>query len=177
MKAGAVMTETAPSCWNFIVSLYAKPEVKSACLALQNMGGIDVPILLCALYASAIRNIGLGRDDIREMDILSSDTRNCYIRPLRAMRTSLKANLAQKLDPHLADLRSKILDAELAGERAQLAALERFIYSKPAGAASIQGTTELVCAYYFHKNDISTDARLELATYMRAFPAAVSSSG
>jgi uncharacterized protein (TIGR02444 family) len=170
------MTETAPSCWNFIVSLYTKPDVKSACLALQDMGGVDVPILLCALYASAIRDIRLGRDDIRDMDILSSDTRNTYIRPLRAMRATLKAELAQKPDPYLAELRSKILDAELAGERAQLAALERFIESKPAGSASIQDVIEVVCAYYFDKNDISAEVRLELATRMRAFPAAVSSS-
>ena len=44
------MSELTDDLWSYTLHLYGKPGVPSACLALQDVHGIDVPLLIFATW-------------------------------------------------------------------------------------------------------------------------------
>ena len=175
--AGLTMDQPHIAQWNFVVSLYAKPEIKDACFALQNIGGVDIPILLAAIHASAKRSMKLERQEIMEMDRLADPLRKDFIRPLRALGTALKNATPQVKDSAPQTLRAKILEAELCAEREQLVVLAHYIESQPQRAASpdINATVQLVCDFYFEKKQACDEEIRKLSPSLRVFSQAVSS--
>jgi uncharacterized protein (TIGR02444 family) len=108
--------------WGFATGLYARPGVAPACLALQDVHGVDIPLLLAAIWHG---ESGRGRLDRGQ----AGDWRACArlwhataIVPLRAARTAIRA--AATADPAIGRLRRAILAAELAAERLLLRDLE-----------------------------------------------------
>ncbi len=160
--------------WDFIVSLYAKPDVRDACLTLQNMGGVDVPVLLAVAYATATQNIAPDLQDIREMDVLVDPLRKGYVLPLRAMRTALKSAATGS---RLTALRAKILEVELLAEREQLALLDRhFSLKTPLSTGlAIDDTLRVVCDFYFDKGHVDQDAARKMMPSLAAISKAVAS--
>jgi len=162
--------------WDFIVSLYAEPDIRDACLALQNMGGIDIPILLAALYASAKQNIRFEIQDIREMDVLVDPLRKNYVLPLRAMRTAPKREAVPNANSGLGELRTKILEAELLAEREQLALLDLYISRKcpqAAGGSNPTDTLKRVCDFYFARANIDESTARNIAPSLEILSKAI----
>ena len=139
------------------------------------MGGVDIPMLLATLYASAKQNIQVEIQDIREMDILVDPLRKNYVLPLRAMRTALKREAAENANSGLGELRAKILEAELLAEREQLALLDRYFSLKcPASTApAIEDTLKVVCDFYFDKSHVDEDTARNIARNLVAISKAV----
>lgn len=109
--------------WDWALNAYARPGAEPACLALQDHGGQNIPLLLWAFWAGeAGRNPDLqtGAREARrwEADVLG---------PLRGLRRALKASP----DPDFQAVRAQIKTVELDAERRLLGLLE--------GAAPLHG--------------------------------------
>ncbi len=132
--AGAV--ETAPA-WDFAVEIYGRPGVREACLDLQDRLGIDVVALLALVYCAASGGGGIGADSLRAALERAEPWRRAAVLPLRAVRRALKnwQFPAESIAPDAESARDAVAQAELAAERAQLAALAHDLAG--AGRASV----------------------------------------
>ncbi|CCB63502.1 MULTISPECIES: TIGR02444 family protein [unclassified Hyphomicrobium] len=177
MPAGGEADELEAAQWDFVVALYAKPGVRDSCLALQNDGRVDIPVLLAALYATITQNTALDLQTIGEMDHLVEPLRKEYVLPLRAMRTELKAAISQFGGSQLKALREKILEAELLAEREQMVLLSRCLFQKTQNSeeTTINDTLKLVCDFYFHKYSVEEEIRQKALACLAVFPDAISS--
>ena len=119
--------------WTFSLDVYARPGIADACLCLQDQYGCDVNIaLFCCWAASA----GAGRlDDQTLEDAIASveQWQTEVIKPVRAVRRRLEAELAH-VDPKTASgLRAEIGAAELHAESVEQDILEKLIAPGTAG--------------------------------------------
>ncbi len=107
--------------WRFALGLYGRPGVAAACLDLQDRHGVDIPLLLAAIWHGAS---GRGRLDAARARVWRAHARRWRhtIAPLRTARTAIRT--AAKADPAIARLRKSILAAELAAEKLLLRDLE-----------------------------------------------------
>jgi uncharacterized protein (TIGR02444 family) len=104
------------------VALYARPGAAPACLRLQNRHGVDVPLLLAAVWHGATGRGPLAGRRLARWRAIARRWRTRAIAPLRAARNALKESA--RTNPALAALRKSILAAELEAERMCLAELE-----------------------------------------------------
>lgn len=120
--------------WNFALALYARAGVERACLDAQDEGA-DVCLLLCGswLDARGTPYQAAGADALRR---LAGDRQAALIGPLRNLRQQLRAPAQQA--PHVAHLRTRIKELELAAERQLLEQLERASWGWPLGQAGLQ---------------------------------------
>ena len=112
------------SLWDYAVTVYRRPGVAEACLALQDEVGADVNLLLAAAWL-AQRNSRWQRDDVTALMHLCADWRQRCLLPLRQVRRYLK----ELEDTHDLYQRSKSL--ELEAERYQLRAIEQGLQHLP----------------------------------------------
>jgi uncharacterized protein (TIGR02444 family) len=105
----------APS-WAFALRIYAEPGVAAACLRLQDEAGVDVMLLLAVAFAGR-RGIALSSADIAAMDAACRPWREQVVRPLRALRTALKAGPKPAPNAATETLRNQIKASELHAER------------------------------------------------------------
>jgi len=112
-----------PELWDFSVSLYARPGVKDACLELQDRLGLDVNLLLFAVWSAVA---GPGRLDaarFRDCVALTEAWQAEMIQPLRQLRRSTQAEMGAARGADTAALTSQLLAAELAAEQVELSLL------------------------------------------------------
>jgi uncharacterized protein (TIGR02444 family) len=122
--------------WDFAVALYGRPGVSRACLALQDRCGLDVNLLLFAVWSAVA---GPGRLDAPAFtDCLAvTDTwREQVIRPLRAARRASAAGIDGVAAEQCAALTSRLKDAELAAERVELQRLAQWAAERGAGGGA-----------------------------------------
>jgi len=98
--------------WNYALSLYARPGVAEACLALQERHGIDVNLVLCCCWAAAERR-RLAEPDMRRLIDRVAAWHGAVVRPLRAVRRWLKPHTG---DPLVAALRKRLAALEIETE-------------------------------------------------------------
>jgi uncharacterized protein (TIGR02444 family) len=116
------------SLWDWAGRAYAAPGVEALCLDLQDRGGQSVCLLLWAGWA-AVGGRAPSAGTLAEAAGLARAWEGQVVQPMRAARRALK------IVPGLAEdererLRDQVKAAELAAERALLAALETLA---PAG--------------------------------------------
>jgi uncharacterized protein (TIGR02444 family) len=108
--------------WDWAAHAYAAPGVSAACLALQDDSGQSVDLLLWSAWA-AIE----GRSPSPAALVAAADLAWAWealvIGPLRVARRNLKAS-SRLGGSERSALRAEVAGAELAAERALLAALE-----------------------------------------------------
>jgi uncharacterized protein (TIGR02444 family) len=123
--------------WAFSLAIYARPGVPDACLGLQDGYGLDVNVLLFALYAGQ-RGIVLGVDDYAGLETVVSDWRRQVVAPLRGIRRHVRTTLDDigKLPSREREVYEAIKRAELTAERAQQASMEQWLGSRPARAGA-----------------------------------------
>jgi uncharacterized protein (TIGR02444 family) len=104
------------SFWNFSLRVYAVPEVRDECLALQEALGIDVNLLLFAAWLAAERGIRITGEDAAAMRSFAEGWHATAVLPLRSVRRSVKeSDLFSR--PQVGDFRRKVLAVELAAEK------------------------------------------------------------
>ena len=99
--------------WRFSLTLYARPGVAEALLALQDRARRDVNLVLYALWLGGARGRRLDAAGLEAAEAAILALNAGAVAPLRALRRELKA----ALDPGLAPRRRRIAGLELAGER------------------------------------------------------------
>jgi uncharacterized protein (TIGR02444 family) len=137
--------------WRFVLSFYGRDGVSPACLTLQDKLGLDVDILLFAIFAQVDRGILLDVRDLATIDQLVRDWRSEIIQPLRCVRTRLKTGPAPAPSSLTERLRTGIKETELEAEQIALAVLADWLDRQPPRSAAIVSpeTIPLMVARYF----------------------------
>ncbi len=104
--------------WAFSLAVYAQGGVAAACLDLQDRRGVDVNLLLFALWAGAACGARLSDGEMERLDGAVAAWRDEVVRPLRAVRRRAKG------EPGGQDAYARLKAAELAAERVEQERLE-----------------------------------------------------
>ncbi|WP_256378992.1 TIGR02444 family protein [Beijerinckia sp. L45] len=104
--------------WTFSMHFYALPGVAAACVALQDKGGVDVNLLLFAVW-SGMTGCAFRADQITAADDACRSWRDGVIIPLRTARRTLKMAGRRHNPAAAAQLRTRIGEAEIEAERLQ----------------------------------------------------------
>lgn len=113
------MSERAAFCrsvWPDMVSLYRRPGVGEACLALQAEFDADVPLVLTFVLADRAGQ-GLDAAAFDAVTAAASAWRGLAVLPLRRLRQALKASVA---GPAEEAFRATVKAAELEAERLEV---------------------------------------------------------
>lgn len=116
--------------WSFMLRLYARPGVASACLRLQDEAGVDVPLLLAAFFAVS-QGHSLGADEAARLDADVAEWRRNVVQPLRALRRGMKADGTVQRLPEGRALREDVKALELRAERIEAAMLAALVELLP----------------------------------------------
>lgn len=116
--------------WEFMLRVYAQPGVAPACLRLQDVCGVDIPLFLAVLYA-AKSGANLNADRIRMLNHQCSGWRRTVVSPLRSIRIEMKSHPWMPLGTRVSRLRENIKSLELAAERIQVDFLEEELARLP----------------------------------------------
>ena len=108
--------------WQFSVKFYAVPGIAPACIALQDLAGVDVNLLFFLLWNATLGRT-LNEHEVKELDHMVGVWRNTAVIPLREIRRALKS--PQKiLAPDVTTVfRNRIKADELEAERLQQEAM------------------------------------------------------
>jgi uncharacterized protein (TIGR02444 family) len=161
--------------WDYALELYRRNGVEAACLELQQRHGLDVNVVLLCCWLGS-RGILADEAVLDRIAEAAQAWQEEFVRPLRAIRSRLKAALTEPQPgsiparwPELAAaLRQRALDLEIDGER-----LEQLLLAERAAdlAATVApgvalASTNLRCYWRFAAPD-----RRPLATLLQAaFP-------
>lgn len=80
--------------WDFSLTLYARPGVSAACLALQEQCGIDVNVLLFCLWAAVDGRAALTEEAMRVILDRAGEWHTNVVKPLRGARRRMKKGAA-----------------------------------------------------------------------------------
>jgi uncharacterized protein (TIGR02444 family) len=109
--------------WRFSLAVYGRAGVAEECLALQEIAGADVNVLLFCAW-TGMQAIVLSRDDIEQALRLVTAWQDNVVRPLRGVRQSVKALDHQESE----GFRARVKSMEIEAEQIEQAIL--FSYSK-----------------------------------------------
>lgn len=85
--------------WTFALQIYAKPGITDACLRLQAEAGVDVMMLLTALFAAVRCGILLSPSDIKDMDDTCRSWREQIVLPLQRAARDAEISAVASVDP------------------------------------------------------------------------------
>jgi uncharacterized protein (TIGR02444 family) len=141
MSAG----ETAQSAfWTFSLSVYASEAVSAACIALQDRCGLDVNMLLFALYAGS-RGRSLSRADLDCVEHAIAPWRTNVVQPLRGVRRWLEARSSFPADA-AERLRRSVLAREIEAEAQQQDVMGRALAIEP-GKPDVEAAADNLLRY------------------------------
>ncbi len=124
--------------WEFAVQLYGQDGVRDACLDLQDRCGLDVDLLLFAVWCAVA---GPGQLDVvafRDCIVLTAPWQDQVVRPLRAIRRSSAGAFAAIPEASSQAVASQLQAAELAAERVELELLEHWAAGRDAAGPAAE---------------------------------------
>ncbi|MGI9508549.1 MAG: TIGR02444 family protein [Geminicoccaceae bacterium] len=157
--------------WTYSLDLYGRPDVKEACLALQDRRGHDVNLLLFAVWLSTL-GIALDRSSAALAEDAVQDLRGRVVQPLRAVRRHLRT--ASSTSPSMTEdwsverqrLGDRVAAAELDGEHLCQLALDRLSAGLNAGqppGAALAAANLARLASFEHDDRTDVQALLQAA--------------
>jgi len=126
------MPNSVSDFWNFSIQTYAKPEIASLCLELQERFGADVNLVLFMLWAAS-RGRRLEPAEIEKLADFVNDWREDVVVPLRRVRRTLKTPPRGWPAQETESLRKRIKADELEAERLQQTMMSAFLAVDQAG--------------------------------------------
>lgn len=168
-------TDLDNELWRFACSFYSGQGVSPACLVLQNKLGVDVDILLFAIFAQVKRGILLDTDDLRMVDDIIRDWRAEIVQVLRRVRAGLKNGPHPAPSSVTEGLRSRIKAAELEAEQIELAVLADWLDRQPPRPVNVVDakTVPLMVARYFQAQPTERPFAPEVDDALRALSQAI----
>ena len=133
------MTEN--KLWSFAVTIYQRDAVAPACLDLQEHCQIDVPLMLCAVFA-CLQGKAVSDEGLTQLHNLASPWQSDIVQSLRRIRTQLKTGPSPAPNAVTEDLRGKVKAAELAAEKIQLEMMQAWV-SRLAAIDRVDGLPAL----------------------------------
>lgn len=119
--------------WHFSLDFYGQDGVAAACLDLQDRAGLDVNLLLFALWLGVEGRAAADSSAWQDWQDAIAPWMAVGIQPLRTLRRCLRAPVPGVADAEREYVRSLVSGAELAAER--LAQRVLFDLAPPAAAA------------------------------------------
>ena len=151
----ADIAEPDNDLWHFALSFYGRQDVSSACLVLQNELGVDVDILLFAIFAGVERGVALDMQELAAIDGLVRGWRSEIVQVLRQIRKRLKP--APFSSSATEGLRNRIKADEIKAEQIELAMLVDWLERQPPRRADppvdAQSIPLLVARYFVGKTE------------------------
>lgn len=127
--------------WDFAVRTYARKGIAEHCLRLQDEHGLDVDVVLAALWLAAR---GRAWDEATLTAALdATETARLRLQGIRSLRRAIGSD--RELDPAWQATYERLKEAELAAERVELDLLEAAL-AEVAPAASDTAPSELALA-------------------------------
>ena len=114
--------------WRFSCAFYAQPGVSEALLALQDRAGLDVNLILFALWRGACGLGCLSHAELIAAECCAGPITAAIVLPLRVLRRKLRSDR----DADIQRLRERIKTLEIAAERIAQRRLAR-LAGTPAG--------------------------------------------
>jgi uncharacterized protein (TIGR02444 family) len=108
--------------WDFAAGLYARPDVESICLRLQDVDGQSIPLLLWRLWSVHVGR-EVGPEALERAVEIARTWENWAVAPVREVRRRLKTPFPPVADADRARLRGEVAAVELAAEKILLDAL------------------------------------------------------
>ena len=133
------MTEN--KLWSFALTVYQRDSVAPACLDLQEQCQIDVPLMLCAVFA-CLQGKDISDEDLTQLHNLASPWQNDIGQSLRRIRTQLKTGPQPAPNAMTEDLRNRVKAAELTAEKIQLEMMQTWV-SQLAAIDMVEGLPAL----------------------------------
>jgi flavin prenyltransferase len=173
----ADISELDNDLWRFALSFYSRQDVSPACLVLQEQAGVDVNILLFAVFARIERGVTLDTQELAEIDGLIRGWRTDIVHVLRQARTRLKSVPYPFPCSAREELRNRIQADEIRAEQIELAMLMAWLDRQPPRRADFladpPSIPRLVVRYFAAGNAEARDTpdlddalrRLECAIY------------
>lgn len=118
--------------WQFAIDFYGRDGVASSCLSLQDSVGVDVNVLIYAIWRSALRGQQTGHIEVAFADAGIIQWRQDIVLPLRSVRRRLKTGPRPAPGGVTDKLRNSVKAAELAAEKIEIEFLEGFAESDKA---------------------------------------------
>ena len=140
--------------WRFSLAFYAVPGVAGALIALQDRDGLDVNLMLFALWVGVSGRGRLDRDALMAADRAVCEVRTEIVQPLRTLRR----RLSQNPDPDVQDLRRGVKAIELAAEKIAQTRLASLAGPVCAAAADIAGAHANLAVYLGPERMLSAEA-------------------
>ncbi len=137
----------ADELWAFAELIYDAPARRDIFLTLQDRFGLDVNLLIFCIWTGLTGRGARPREDISAAMAALAPWQGAVILPLRSARRALKAHSSE---PAYAEIKEKILSAELAAEKvAQMLLLEGGLKSAALstqnGEAAMRANLALYC--------------------------------
>jgi uncharacterized protein (TIGR02444 family) len=110
--------ERGSEFWRFSLSLYRMENVAPSCISLQDGCGLDVNMMLFALWLGS-KGRALAAQDLRDADAAVKEWRTQAVIALRGVRRFLREPPASFNADLVAALRDKVKAVELESERLQ----------------------------------------------------------
>ena len=155
--------------WRFSCAFYAQPGVSEALLALQDRAGLDVNLILFALWQGACGRRRLSHAELIAAERGAGPIRAAIVLPLRALRRKLRSDR----DADVQRLRERIKTLEIAAERiiqrrlARLAGTPASDVAPAARAAAVQANLALVLGPKMDDAAEATRIRQALEAFLR----------
>jgi uncharacterized protein (TIGR02444 family) len=113
------LTDRAAALWNFALDFYALSDVSAALIELQDRAGLDVNLILFALWHGLSGRGRFDADRLTAAELAVGPIRMELIEPLRALRR----RFATDPNADIQRLRTAIKEVELDAEKTALARL------------------------------------------------------
>jgi len=162
--------QNTASLWDFALKTYGAPGVSDACLALQDESGVDVPVLLFALWLGA-NSVALGEGELHRIDDVVREWREEVVRPLRAVRRRLKTGPFPAPSSETETLRNSIKAAELNSEKIELALLEaegRNLMARTEAQADAAAVNAASVVRHYRRSNPDSAAQASIEQVLRA---------
>jgi uncharacterized protein (TIGR02444 family) len=124
------------SLWDFAVATYRCDGVAPACLDLQDICGVDVPLFLCAGFA-VVQGKRFDKVALNELQQIAEPWQRDIVAALRAIRRQLKSGPHPAPNASSDSLRASVKAAELAAEKIQLDAMQSAATGLPKSNGSV----------------------------------------
>ncbi|CAN5344069.1 hypothetical protein BH10PSE9_BH10PSE9_00440 [soil metagenome] len=168
-SAGAV--PPSDELWDFSVRLYARPGVAEACLDLQDVSRVNVPVLLLGAWLGR-RSIALDPGAIARIGAEAAPWHDQVVFPLRRLRRLLKDAPPPGRSPSADALRQRIKASELEAERIEITHLETLAgkLSLPATAPDALSRNLAGIVSHYRGSELDEQALRAVATIAAATP-------
>lgn len=132
------------SHWQFALGVYGKPGVAECCLSLQDRYGVDINVLLMALFSAHVRDAALDDGALSDIDRAVRAWRDEVVRPLRSIRRRLKHGPTPAPNMATESLRTAVKDVELHAEQIEMAVIANRLENRSAGAGERPAPKEVI---------------------------------